>query len=455
MEKPLSDSLPLLFVEQMKILLAEDLGNFLQSLDQKPPVSLRLNPFKPGAHFENSTPIPWCKNGLFLPERPRFVMDPLIHAGAYYVQEASSMLIASACPFKPAIKILDMCASPGGKSTLLASFMDEDSLLVSNELVGNRAIVLRDNLCRWAYPNVIVTCNRHEDFRSLNDFFDVVVVDAPCSGEGMFRKDQDVVAHWSPKNIQQCVARQRDILESALHCLKPGGTLIYSTCTYNREENEDNVNWLFETYSDSISMIEPDFDESWGLTKSYDAELKNAFHCFQHRFKGEGFFISLIQKTRELQRIFSHKKSKATAFSKPKFPIAGEWVQHSDSYSFAQLKNEITAMPNAVAAHAEWFTDHFFVLKAGVTVGEWKGKDFIPSHDLALSQIAASTIPRYELSLEDAIRYLRKDSISIPNTNGQGWALVTYKKLELGWVKVLPNRINIHLPKELKIRVEF
>ena len=444
-------------MEYMQQRLGNEFEEFLDSHQNKVPVSVRLNPYKPSTAFKGAAQIPWCPTAFFLQERPRFIFDPLIHAGAYYVQEAASMLIYQAIQFKPSIKVLDLCASPGGKSTLISSFLDDASLLVSNEMVGSRAIVLRDNLSRWGKANVIVTCNKPEDFASLGNYFDVVVVDAPCSGEGMFRKDPDTMKHWSKTAVEHCSIRQKDILENAIACLKPGGRLVYSTCTYNESEDEAIIQHLLDQHPGTFEVLDLQLPVEWktqpGITEGYSPEIKKTHHCFPHLFKGEGFFICALQKNEETKSIHSRRKE-GTKISFEKFDGSG-WIQGKEELKYIRFKDKIASLPSPVSEEISFLAKQFQLVKAGIILGEQTGNKFIPDHDLAMSVDAAREIKRFEISMEDALKYLRREEIKPDTGNYKGWALVTYENLALGWIKALGNRCNGHFPKELKIRMEM
>ena len=233
----------------------KDADALLAALTTTPPISIRLNTKKIShideLRFPVTQPVAWCANAYYLAERPVFTLDPHFQGGGYYVQEASSMFIAHmAKQLLPnrALRVLDLCAAPGGKSTLLLDVLPKGSLLVSNEVVRNRYQVLIQNMQRWGEANVIITNHLPEDFAKVRHFFDVILIDAPCSGEGLFRKDKNAIAEWSPENVQHCSQRQRKILASALGSLRPDGLLMYSTCTYNRHENQENVQWLCKEY---------------------------------------------------------------------------------------------------------------------------------------------------------------------------------------------------------------
>jgi len=285
--------LPYDFLLEIKNFLSpEEAEVFCNSLQKPPITSLRLNPKKETALEYPTEPVPWSSLGFYLSERPSFTQDPLFWAGAYYVQEASSMFleqIIQSIQIPENAVVLDLCAAPGGKSTHLLSLLPESSLLVSNEIVRNRADILQENLCRWGYSNYVVTQSGADAWGKLESFFDVILVDAPCSGEGMFRKEEQSLSEWSLENVNFCAARQKDILRNILPALAEGGYLIYSTCTYNTKENEENVRWLVEYFG--LEYIEIPIKETWGIRKT-----DYGYRFFPHLLQGEGFFIACLRK---------------------------------------------------------------------------------------------------------------------------------------------------------------
>ena len=290
------------FLRKMRNLMQEDeYALFIKALAQPAPVSIRLNPFKKTDCFKDSEQVPWCSEGYYLPARPVFTTDPIFQAGGYYVQEASSMFIEQVINNLHAknkdLSVLDLSAAPGGKSTHLLSLLSSDSLLVSNEVIRSRVNILEENLVKWGCSNYIVTNNDPADFTRLPDSFDIILVDAPCSGEGMFRKDKEAPLQWSPDNINVCVSRQERILSNILPSLKEGGFLIYSTCTWNEEENESNIRNLL--LKENFSSLRIPLNPQWGIKESKTGINDNILYTYRfypHKLKGEGFTISCIQK---------------------------------------------------------------------------------------------------------------------------------------------------------------
>ncbi len=293
--------LPEEFIRNTKQIMGDlRFNRFLGAFDEEAPTSIRVNPSK--ASLPDGDRVPWCSEGYYFTDRPQFTFDPLFHAGCYYVQEASSMFVTHVlrqsgdCPQTA----LDMCAAPGGKSTALRSVLPDDCVLVSNEPMGNRAQILLENITKWGAPNCIVTNNYPRDFRKAKLKFDMILCDVPCSGEGMFRKDPATISEWSPQNVEKCWQLQRDIVADAWECLNPGGLFIYSTCTYNTKENEENIRWMLENFD--AEVLDIPVDPSWNITGS----LLEGFNAPVYRFipgitRGEGLFARVLRKAGDLK----------------------------------------------------------------------------------------------------------------------------------------------------------
>lgn len=422
--------------------LGEEFEAFLAAHNQPAPVSVRLNPFKKINVFDSMEKVAWATESFYLPERISFTLDPLFHAGCYYVQEASSMFLGQALRYafadKKDLRVLDLCAAPGGKSTHIASLMPPGSLLVSNEVISSRNIILQQNIVKWGVADVVITQNDPSHFSKLVGFFDVIVVDAPCSGEGMFRKDDEAAEHWSVDNVAMCAVRQRTILDDIYAALREGGLLIYSTCTYEKSENEDQVLRLMKDYS----------MESVSLDGQISGPVYNeaGIQFYPHRVKGEGFFMAVLRKMQTSGHI-----------SLPKFKPGKVTASYLETYLTSSEKfipviknDELYAMPLQYSTEINLLMNNFFVRKAGIHVGTLKGKDLVPSHELALSNSLKIDTPRLELSREDAIRYMKCESL---NTSGMpsGWVAVTFNNFPLGWIKVIGNRCNNYFPRSLRI----
>ncbi len=431
--------------------LGESYENFLTSLQQPSPVSIRLNPRKQFSIEGES--VAWSRLGKYMKERPIFTLDPAIHAGAYYVQEASSMFleqaIAQTLDLTKPIRVLDLCAAPGGKSTHLLSLLHPESLLVSNEVIRSRASILSENIQKWGHMNILVTNNDPEDFSRLTGFFDVIVVDAPCSGEGLFRKAPDAMQEWSPANVDLCSKRQRRILADVWPALKTNGVLIYCTCTYNQQENEENLRWLQEQHD--VESITLNIDKSWRIETIEDGNIKG-YRFYPHQVKGEGFFLSALRKIEVQQELRIKTKKSITPAPKKITEQLQEWMLN-DTAKLYLWSDIVYAIPNNQVEEIEFLIQHLKIVQAGTPFVTAKHDKLIPEHAAALSiELRKEHFPRIEVSLEEALHFLRKEPIQVGSTP-KGFALVTYNKLPLGWVNVLDNRANNLYPKEWRIRM--
>ena len=349
--------------------------------------------------------------------------------------------------FPQAARVLDLCAAPGGKSTLLAQCLPDTSLLVSNEVIRSRAGILAENMAKWGNANTLVTHNTPADFAALPGWFDVLVVDAPCSGEGMFRKDVQAVDEWSPRNVDMCAARQCDILREAWPALKPGGVLVYSTCTYNRQENEDNVAWTCrELGAERLSI------DLKGRTDIVETE--GGYHFYPHRTRGEGFFLSVMRKWEDAPLPRPSKPARFKGVREQPWrgalplPLrAGrEWAALYDG-------DRVTAYPADLKEDMRLAERTWHVVQAGVSLGRTKGRDFVPDAAAALSKaLDSGAVASVEVDGETAIAYLRRDNLVLPDAP-KGHVLVCHRGLPLGWVKNLGNRCNNLYPQEWRIRM--
>ncbi len=446
-------ALPAEFISSMQPLLLKEMQPFLAAITEDSPVSIRFNPFKHKCVTDdNLEQVPWSQHGYYLKNRPAFTFDPLFQAGYYYVQEASSMFveyIVRELIHEPSV-CLDSCAAPGGKSISILSALPEGSLLVSNEIVRSRANVLAENMTKFGHPNSVVTNNALNDFEKLPNFFDLILVDAPCSGEGMFRKDEVAVREWSPANVKMCCARQRDILGSVWDSLKPGGYLIYSTCTYNVEENEENAAWIADELG--AEFVEIEVPSGWGIAPSLQKGVI-AYRFLPHKTKGEGLFVSVLRKNDSeitFNKFFS-KSQKRKDLVKDSSSSAS-LLQNPENFVFIQKNNILTAVPVVWGNEILQLESSLKTLSSGVELGGYKGKNFIPAHQLAMSvNLAIEAFPRAELTYQQALSYLRCEAISLDDAPA-GFVLVTYKTIPLGFVKNLGNRANNLYPKEWRIR---
>ena len=416
--------------------------------------SIRINPLK---HFTfesrlisgPNSQIPWTQYGYYLAERPSFTFDPLFHAGCYYVQEASSMFLEQALKqsvdlSKP-LKVLDLCAAPGGKSTHIQSLISNESLLVSNEVIRSRANILKDNIVKWGCQNVVVTNNDPKEIGRLENYFDVIVVDAPCSGSGLFRRDPDAIDEWSENNVQLCSQRQQRILADIYPALKKDGILIYSTCSYSKEEDEDIFDWLLQEFS--LIPIPLTVQSSWGIV-----DTGKGYRFWPDKVKGEGFFLASFQKQEGEENASTKYKAKPATTNKRESVIVANWVTGSD-HVFVKNNSTVYSWPLNCANDFSLLLEKLKVVYSGTLIGDLIRDKLVPDHALAMSNIVAGTIERIELSREVAIKYLQRKDIEIQGTN-KGWRLISFDGHALGWVNILPNRVNNYYPKELRILKE-
>ena len=429
--------------------------------------SVRLNPkkiFNQQYSIFNTQPerVKWSSNGFYLKERPSFTLDPLFHAGAYYVQEASSMfleeVLKQTIDLSKPIKVLDLCAAPGGKSTLIQSIISKESLLVSNEVIKTRVNILSENITKWGAANVIVTNNDPKDFQRLPNYFDVIVVDAPCSGSGLFRKDAKAIDEWSEKNVELCAQRQQRILADIMPSLKEGGILIYSTCSYSKEEDEDICKWLIEQFA--VSSLQLAIDEDWGIVETVSEKGKTyGYRFYPDKVKGEGFFIAAFKKQQGLSYKGEHAdgraqkknaKSKSNQITAKEIEALKSYINDVNDFFFIKQNDEIIAMPLHLENDLAIIQSSLYIKKAGVKLGSLIRNELIPAHELAVSNIINPAIPRVEVDLETALQYLRKQEIKI-EPNFTGWVLLTHLHLPIGWIKIIGHRINNYYPSAWRI----
>lgn len=420
----------------------------LEALNTVPPVSVRIHPIKNSSSVVSESDVPWCKNGFFLHERPLFTLDPLFHAGAYYPQEAGSMALDAVLrqlPVSNSPKVLDLCAAPGGKSTLIASWLNGAGMLVSNEVIQSRAKILRENTTKWGYHNCIVTNNDPEHFSVLSDFFDVIVVDAPCSGEGMFRKDPDARSEWSENNVQLCAARQKRIVMDIWDSLKEGGFLIYSTCTFNSAENEDNVQWFL--------------NELKGEIQHYKVELPlvpdrngTGYYGIPGKTKTEGFYITVFEKHSGNQ--VKIKNNRNSQLKKLKDTSELSVYSETQGIDFFAWNDKVLAFPSEFTEDFLLIQSILRIVKMGTLVGESARKGLIPDHELIMNPLLRVINEKAELDISQALEYLKGNTFTltgIPN----GFVAVSYQNEALGWIKNIGNRFNNLYPKEWRIRMDI
>lgn len=469
----MSFPLPPAFVSRLQYDLGSDEALALQNaLQTNPPISIRHNPhkfFPNNPHLSLTNAVPWCDKAYYLAQRPLFTADPLFHAGCYYVQEAASMFLEHIwqqfISSLETVCVLDACAAPGGKSTLLASLLNKQSCLVSNEVVRPRANVLAENMTKWGSTNTFVTCNTPQDLGKLHNFFDVVVVDAPCSGEGMFRKDPAAIQEWTSQSNAFCSQRQRHIVADLYPCLANNGYLIYSTCTFSKQENEDIVRYLVENYA--MTCLQIPLLPEWNIIESQETlptgENIFGYHFYPHLTTGEGFFVACLQKTaEEYPTTKSKNKNKNPQKNTTSLSLAQQksylsnYLAPADDFVPLMDGDTLFAIPQCLQNAAQTVMQSLYCLKKGIEIGTLKGKDLVPSVGVALSHCLSPTLPRIALSQAQAIAYLRREEVVLPDACPIGWCLVQYEGHCLGWIKVLSSgRCNNYYPTHWKIRMNI
>lgn len=401
-------------------------SKLISGLAATPPVSIRLNHFKVAkdAYLEDEeqlnglqlTPVPWAKDGYLLSERPSFTLDPLFHAGAYYVQEASSMFLDFIIRqlIKEPVTMLDLCAAPGGKTTCAMAALPEGSILYSNEPIRTRANILAENVMKFGHPDIIVTNNYAKDYAKAKKTFDVILTDVPCSGEGMFRKDPNAINEWSTSNVDSCWKIQRSIVEDIWQCLKPGGILIYSTCTFNAHEDEENVQWIIDNLGADPIALEG-VKEEWNITGALKGNLP-VYRFIPGKTKGEGLFMAVMRK-----------KGEPTQGSTP---------------TILKKERKISMKEKGLK-----------VMTHGINPPTQKGKKTIPDISLALSiNQKENDYPHVDVDRQTAINYLRREAITLPADTPRGIVTITYKGLGLGFANNIGNRANNLYPQEWRIK---
>ncbi|OYU96401.1 MAG: RNA methyltransferase [Bacteroidetes bacterium B1(2017)] len=448
------NTLPVAFKNTILSLFPEEAGYFFDALSNPVITSVRLNPDKPSSAFSEAEHVEWCPLGRYLPQRPSFIEDPLLHAGAYYVQESSSLFlqaVVSQLGLNQNSVALDLCAAPGGKSTLLLGALPSQSLLVSNEIIKSRVSVLQENLIRWGAPNVLITNNDPKQFQKAGALFDLILIDAPCSGEGLWRRDPKAMDEWSEEHVELCALRQERILHDILPCLKAGGILIYSTCTFNEQENELQLQkFLVQT---NLIPYPIEVNPTWKIKNTDGWQFK----FLPHLVKGEGLFMAIMQKPHEQDNSNKHQRKAPLNFvSKKLLPQIHSWLKNPTEFDYFTENDFVYAFPLAHIQTYESIRATMYVKHAGICMGKLdKAGKLIPEHSLALSTALNPSISKVELSKEEALTYLKRGNLTLSANTQEGWCLAVYEGLALGWMKILPNRINNYFPAEYRIQKDI
>jgi 16S rRNA C967 or C1407 C5-methylase (RsmB/RsmF family)/NOL1/NOP2/fmu family ribosome biogenesis protein len=444
--------LPKAFCERIRAQYPNVANEFLEALNKPARSSVRYNPAKGTTIFSNAAAVPWNTEGYWLQERPVFTLDPLFHAGCYYPQESSSMflqwVLKQVVPLEQGLMALDLCAAPGGKTLILSDYIQSHGVVVTNEIIPARARILREVVTKWGVDNTVVCNGSPEALGELNGWFDVILVDAPCSGEGMFRKDPLAREEWNAQSVEHCSARQQDILNDILPSLKENGVLIYSTCTFAPDENERMLGALVD--SGDYETIRFEVPAHWAVDI---VESNDVFACrfLPHRTDGEGFFIGALRKKSSSDKahvkpkaIFKRVDSSTNAVVVPwcnalKHPVLGT---DGDVYDSPLEVNRLNTLATQV-----------YVLQPGLHLGRVVRNDFIPNHGLALSSRLAEEVQSVELDNSQALAYLRGEAIQLSEGVNSGWYTATHQSQALGWIKVIGTRVNNYYPKEWRVRM--
>ena len=459
--------IPQILIDSLQNIKGFDEKAFIQAHEQgEIPASIRLNPFKlvDTLNFEITDDNPFSEFGKYVNNLPCFNADPLFHAGTYTVQEANSMsleyVLRNTVDLSKDLRILDLCASPSGKNTHIASLITPESILVSNEVISTRSDILADNMTKLGTMNTIVTSNDPKDFGKLTGFFDVVIIDPPNSGSGLFRKNPEAIKDWSLENVALFAQKQKRIIADAWACLKDGGILIYSTSSYSPAENEEVMDWVKKKYGatapQSVGRPAPEggaFSSKFCRTlesKVPPLGVEGAFR-FYPSDSGEGFFISIIKKTNSEKETYVRSGRPIKNNSRrTQREVFRPWIEDIDNYNWYDVKDEFFLIDAEHEYLVNVLQSYLHIRKAGVKMGKIAGKDLIPDHQLALSLYLSENINRVELTEEEAMKYLRKEEFTLDQAQ-KGWSLMTFENFGLGWAKILPNRINNYFPKELRI----
>lgn len=447
------------FVRQMERLLPpEEAGLLMDALGAAPEVSVRLNGRKAaGLSVVGGERVTWCGEGYYLPSRPQFTFDPLLHAGVYYVQDASSMFIGHVLrrlAGETPVAYLDLCAAPGGKTTAAIDALPEGSLIVCNEIDRTRAQILRENVVKWGSPNCVVANDGAAAFGKMKGLFDIVAADMPCSGEGMFRKDEEAVRQWSPGLVADCAARQAEIASAVWDALRPGGLFVYSTCTFNREENEKMADYVADRLG--AEPVEVTTDTAWRIRPGIGT-AKPCYRFMPHSTRGEGLFVAVLRKSGDAS---SKRVEKQTGKHVGNLSVPSScrgFLLSADRFELsADGEGEITALPLAHIAKIRQIERFAKVICKGVHLASVKGKSVVPAYALALSsELRADAFPSVDADYRQAIAFLRGEAVSLPQGAPLGHTLVRYKGYPLGFVKNLGSRANNCYPKEWRIRSAF
>ena len=456
------------FLRSMEVCEGFDLNHFVEAHNEEPVASIRLNKSKVDHHTERGSElfsiqdgvfnvnnvkgkVSWSSSGIYLNKRPIFTLDPLLHAGLYYVQEASSMFIEHALSVVLAnrqnLAALDLCASPGGKTTLLAS-MQHFRVVLANEIIQSRVSALFENVVKWGAPHVFISNNDPKDFAKLGEFFDVVLVDAPCSGSGLFRKDKYAREIWNKELVDFCSVRQKRILNDAVNVLTEGGYLLYSTCSYSFEENEMNLDHLIEEHE--LESVRIDIPGEWDIVQSTSPKHGAfGYRFYPDKIDGEGFFCAMLKKRTSNGMSASYPKGGLQQYNNRNIE---NWVEQPGDFIFYSQHEDLFAINSFLEHDLKLFQEKVHLRKSGVRIGSIVRGELNPDHELAMSLFASKQIQTHDLNYEGALQFLKKEKINL-FPHEKGWIMITYLGIPLGWIKAMEGRSNNYYPKNWRITI--
>lgn len=444
------NKLPEEFVRRMQDQLGDEAEDFFNALSLPSPTSIRLNHRKGKSSFSDLQSVLWCKYGFYLGTRPRFHLDPHWHGGAYYVQEASSMIldeVITQLNLDKSPRIwLDLCAAPGGKSGILASHLKPTDILIANEVVPQRKTIMWENLVKGGYMNTMLTSEQTSSFRE--PLADIILIDAPCAGEGMMRKEPEAINQWSEGLVRSCSILQKQIVSDAIKALKPDGFIIYSTCSYSLEENIYNISEFNVTHD--LESIPLNFPEIWGI-QTINFKEAIGYQLYPHHLKGEGLFIAVLKNNSNRKSTIQNNKKLSNEFKT--VPSEIETILNNPS-SFSIRKNsEYNLMiPSAAEERANEVLQKIPRAEIIAQAGQVKGKDFIPSHFLAMSGHLHPDVKKIVLDLEGSLDYLERSTRISSSGNENGWYLASYEGTILGWLKYTSQGWKNHFPMNWRLR---
>ncbi|MCX8046490.1 RsmF rRNA methyltransferase first C-terminal domain-containing protein [Anoxybacillus gonensis] len=449
--------LPEQFITKMNALLQEEAERFFATYNEEKVHGLRVNTLKvsPSTFLNISPwelePIPFCSTGFYYRDAQPG-KHPYHAAGLYYIQEPSAMFVAEVLAPSSGERVLDLCAAPGGKTTQLAAMMNNKGFLLANEIHPKRVKALSENIERLGITNAVVTNETPEKLsETFEGFFDKILVDAPCSGEGMFRKDEEAIQFWSLDHVQKCAQTQKHILSCAYKMLNEGGTLVYSTCTFSPEENEQIIDWFLATYNDmELVPIEKEHGIQPGVvrwTNTYNEQIAHTARLWPHHLQGEGHFVAKMRKRGEAKRwngkVATSNVSKAMRRDYETF--INHIIQTTIDGTLYAFGTHIFALPYLCPR-----LDGLKVVRPGLHIGEWKKNRFEPNHALAMALTKQQVQAHLPLTFEESIRYMKGETLQ---TNGdRGWILITIDGYPLGWGKEVKGVVKNFYPKGLRIK---